>query len=547
MPLTFPTSPTNGQTATINGTTYTYTSVKNAWAPSAAGVDLSSVSQDILADADSSRSLGSPTNKWKNLHASNITSGDHLPLTDSSHDLGSPTNKWKALYLSSNTLFLGDSGSISAGAGGEITMPSMKIGSGANTVKIGVSASGEFETRKVTGGVVKAAKPSGTNAVQTFSGLASLVDNSAGDTVLVKDTKKVYMYDGTGWYLVATMVNDPPGAITDSSMSTSYSLNTDGNPLVIHANAIDPEGFPLTWSFTTSGLVDEATVVQGTGDSTNKVTITPSTVEANAGTFNLIANVTDGVNASVTKTAVMDLSFTIPNHDFIMAGSKEVRGNHGDGANVTFDFTSAATTRVQIDGSWAEYAATNTGINLGNIILGTSHGQAKTGDGFTYQWYYKTPSQFSEPSSYGTTLRSLFKTYSGVVTSSTTQLVWSAMKGSSGSSPQNVYQNYDWGNAVGSGGYAWYGNSPATGWLADAGTNSWVHLCVMAKGDKLGFFADGVRMNYWTGYDYFKTDLGYYILLNELPIGHYTDIHVQSSDVYGITSTSFTPPARRTY
>jgi len=140
MALTFPTSPTNGQTATINGTTYTYTSVKNAWAPSAAGVDLSSVSQDILADADSSRSLGSSTNKWKNLHASNITSGDHLPLTDSSHDLGSPTNKWKALYLSSNTLFLGDSGSISAGAGGEITMPSMKIGSGANTVKIGVSA-----------------------------------------------------------------------------------------------------------------------------------------------------------------------------------------------------------------------------------------------------------------------------------------------------------------------------------------------------------------------------------------------------------------------
>ena len=308
MTLTFPTSPTNGQTATINGTTYTYTSVKNAWAPSAAGVDLSSVSQDILADADSSRSLGSSTNKWKNLHASNITSGDHLPLTDSSHDLGSPTNKWKALYLSSNTLFLGDSGSISAGAGGEITMPSMKIGSGANTVKIGVSASGEFETRKVTGGVVKAAKPSGTNAVQTFSGLASLVDNSAGDTVLVKDTKKVYMYDGTGWYLVATMVNDPPGAIT--GVDAAISLATDGTATTVTAVSTDPEGFPLTWSYavTTGSLGTTATVTQAD----NVFTITPSSTESDAGTFGITFNVTDGVNASVSTASAFTLAFSLP-------------------------------------------------------------------------------------------------------------------------------------------------------------------------------------------------------------------------------------------
>ena len=43
-----------------------------------------------------------------------------IPDTDSAYDLGSPTNKFKSLYLSSNTLFLGDSGSISAGPGGEI-------------------------------------------------------------------------------------------------------------------------------------------------------------------------------------------------------------------------------------------------------------------------------------------------------------------------------------------------------------------------------------------------------------------------------------------
>jgi hypothetical protein len=342
MALNFPDSPTNGDVVILSGNTYTYNSATTTWdkANPGAAVNISDVSptNPVVGDTWFSSTDGAyyvyyndgtssqwvatsgpagPAGSSVNLSA---YAGDILPDVDSSRSLGSPTKKWKSLYLSSNTLFLGDSGSISAGAGGEITMPSMKIGSGANTIKLGVSATGEFETRKVTGGVVKAAKPSGTNAVQTFSDLAALTDNDPGNTVLVKDTKKVYMFDGTGWYLVATMVNDPPGAITDSSMSTSYSLNTDGNPLVIHANAIDPEGFPLTWSFTTSGLVDEATVVQGTGDSTNKVTITPSTVEANAGTFSLIANVTDGVNASVTKTAIMDLSFSA-NFDNITGGT----------------------------------------------------------------------------------------------------------------------------------------------------------------------------------------------------------------------------------
>ena len=85
--------------------------------------------------------------------------GNFIPDADSSLDLGSTTKKWKSLYLSGSTLFLGDSGSISAGAGGAIAMPSMKIGTGANAVTLEASASGKLETKSTVDGVEQAAVP----------------------------------------------------------------------------------------------------------------------------------------------------------------------------------------------------------------------------------------------------------------------------------------------------------------------------------------------------------------------------------------------------
>ena len=41
MPLTFPTSPTNGQTTTLSGTTYTYNATKGVWEATASGGGLS--------------------------------------------------------------------------------------------------------------------------------------------------------------------------------------------------------------------------------------------------------------------------------------------------------------------------------------------------------------------------------------------------------------------------------------------------------------------------------------------------------------------------
>lgn len=69
-----------------------------------------------------------------------------IPETDSSFDLGHSDYKIRSLYVSGNTIQLGDSGTISAGAGG-IIMPSIVLGTGADRVVLKAAAGGKLEVR----------------------------------------------------------------------------------------------------------------------------------------------------------------------------------------------------------------------------------------------------------------------------------------------------------------------------------------------------------------------------------------------------------------
>jgi hypothetical protein len=115
----------------------------------------------------------------------------------------------------------------------------------------------------------------------------------------------MFVYTGTGWFLIATVTNGTPSAI--SGVAGSYDLAVDGTPTIITAASTDPEGFPLTWSYsvTTGSLGSTATVTQAD----NVFTITPSTVEANAGTFGITFSVTDGATGLVTQISNFELSF----------------------------------------------------------------------------------------------------------------------------------------------------------------------------------------------------------------------------------------------
>ena len=147
----------------------------------------------------------------------------------------------------------------------------------------------------------------GTTVYADMNALIAATGMSNGDIALVTATNNIYIYNGSGWYKIATVQNDSPSAIT--GVDGSYELATDGTATVITAVSTDPEGFPLTWSYavTSGSLGTIATVSQVD----NVFTITPSTTESDAGTFELTFSATDGINGVVNASSEFSLTFGV--------------------------------------------------------------------------------------------------------------------------------------------------------------------------------------------------------------------------------------------
>ena len=126
-----------------------------------------------------------------------------------------------------------------------------------------------------------------------------MVGNTIGRTGYVSGTNRLYIWNGSGWFEIA-LVNTNP-TITDSGLAT-YELNSDGTPTVITLVANDPEGLPLTWSYTvSSGALEDTTVTNNGGE----FTITPGETAA---TFDLTFTASDGINID-TSASSFTLSF----------------------------------------------------------------------------------------------------------------------------------------------------------------------------------------------------------------------------------------------
>lgn len=150
-----------------------------------------------------------------------------------------------------------------------------------------------------------------------------LSGNSAGDLAYVVETNRMYVNTGSGWYSISLVNTDPSiTSVQDAdSNSTPFTLSTDGTATVITITASDPEGIPVTYSYSvtsgslTNGGGTTATVSQGTGANTNVFTITPSTTEAYGGTFEITFTVSDGVNTSTSANSFA-LRFIIENSNY---------------------------------------------------------------------------------------------------------------------------------------------------------------------------------------------------------------------------------------
>jgi hypothetical protein len=140
----------------------------------------------------------------------------------------------------------------------------------------------------------------GVTAYATIAELP-LTGNNSGSMAFVSQNNRLYIWNGVGWFNIA-LINTSP-TITQGP-NPSYLFATNGTPIVITLLANDPEGIPITWSaqVTSGTLGNTATITQNN----NVFTITPSTNEANAGTFGVTFTASDGVNIA---TAVS--SFTL--------------------------------------------------------------------------------------------------------------------------------------------------------------------------------------------------------------------------------------------
>ena len=192
----------------------------------------------------------------------------------------------------------------------------------------------------------------GTGVVTNPSDLP-LTGNSAGDTKFVTSNNNLMIYNGTGWYKIATVTNSSP--TISSAGNASYSFATDGTPIVIEIAATDPEGLALQYKYqvTSGSLGSTATVTSsstsgGTYSAINANTltsnkyfkVTPSTDTAHAGTFSLTFSASDGINVANSSASSFTLQFTTYGSAFFDGASDYLQvANSSQFALGTGDFT----------------------------------------------------------------------------------------------------------------------------------------------------------------------------------------------------------------
>jgi hypothetical protein len=237
--------------------------------------------------------------------------GHILPDTTEIYDLGSTTNKFRDLYLSGNTLNIGDQ-TISAD-GATISMDTIKLGSGNNTVTLEVDSSGDFQRTSVKNGVTQPTSP-----IVGSSNDLSDVDLTVQPEVLELQVADPTAGHGTAWqwtweqsslpYARATITNQTQPSVA-LYMQGTYTINNFAN--TAYGAMTQTHDFKLKWiegsgdqnlvSWAAYSTIDDThpDINGGTTTSVQRLavnvptTITPPSLTAPAVSY----NVSNGVGA----------------------------------------------------------------------------------------------------------------------------------------------------------------------------------------------------------------------------------------------------------
>jgi hypothetical protein len=128
-----------------------------------------------------------------------------------------------------------------------------------------------------------------------------MIGNSAGDMIYVQDVKALYVWDGIEWDRVYSGADETLSWTTEPL--SSYNLSIAGSNTTVTTIAVDPEGFPVSYSYDTnpSNPVQVTTILN---NSDGSFTLTPSLDSADAGQFTLRIRADDGLHVSSRSTTV---------------------------------------------------------------------------------------------------------------------------------------------------------------------------------------------------------------------------------------------------
>jgi hypothetical protein len=361
--------------------------------------------------------------------------------------------------------------------------------------------------------------------VKSYATLSDLPisDVSIGQFGLIQENGSLYFYTGDGWFQV-TLINQSP---TFTGADATYELSLDGTPTVITLDGSDPEGVPLTWSYSiTSGSLGNTAVIE---QNENVFTITPSTDSADNGTFSITFTASDGVNlATGLSEFTLDIVTIVENSKYTSALITSISSTNG-GTNSTVTDASSNNHSVTVNGdasaqTFSPYRSGGYSYQSnGNQKAYTTGLDLSSGD-FTIEcWYY----------------------YSVVEGSSAIRPVFHIGEGypSYGVGFRRRYSNFS----------GIYGNSASFNLTESDYVNQWMHLAiVVTSSNSATYYVNGVSQATQSVNFSNKANLPLSILGYVDGIswdnnfydnnGYITDLRVTNSAVY---TGNFTPPTER--
>lgn len=367
----FPTSPSNGDQTTVNGITYVYASATQSWTrvPSyawALGNGTSSLTFGT-SGGNANISIGGTSNVLVVANTSTNFAGNLLPTSNVTYSLGSTTNRWKDLWISNSTIYLGETTLTTTGntltvsgdpvvttSGGAMSVSGNITGANlsvtGNAVVGNVLASGYYWANGVAFGGGGGGTPGGSNTyIQfndngAFNGTAGFTFNKASNAIvaagnitagnLIQGGNRVALWttsnttpsnsiQGDQWYVPSSdkrylYVNDgTSNTWVDQSQTTSFST------LAVTGNTTIGANLGVTGNITSGNLtVGTGTITFGTA--TNAGANGTGNIGSSTGYFNTVfAKATSAQYADLAEKYSSDQQYE-PGTVVVFGGEQEV-------------------------------------------------------------------------------------------------------------------------------------------------------------------------------------------------------------------------------